>query len=90
MEKRSWAGPCFGLLRRFVEWIGFEQINERVVDKSGRRGCAEIVNGLEAFKRSVPDYIAVEIVGERTEVGEVDIDALASVTGVSEQKLFLR
>src|SRR5882724_3157501 len=51
--------------------------DDEVIHKGGGRCRAEPVNRREVFKRSVPDLVPGEIVGEGSEVIDVDIDALA-------------
>src|SRR3954447_14349494 len=52
-----------------------------VIQKSGRRCRSEVEDRREAFERSVPDFVAIEIVGEKAKVIDVDIDTLAVRNG---------
>ena len=51
--------------------------DDEIADESGRRRRAEIEDGREVFERGVPDFVAVEIVGEQAEVIDIDVDSLA-------------
>ena len=51
--------------------------DDEVIHKRGGRCRAEIEDGREAFERGVPDFVAVEIVGEEAKVIDVDVDTLA-------------
>src|SRR4029450_5267331 len=51
--------------------------NDKVIDKCGGRGGAELEDSREILERGAPDFIAVEVVGENAKVINIDVDTAA-------------
>src|SRR5437762_5022186 len=55
--------------------------DNEVIHERGGRGGSEIEDRREAFERGVPDFGAIQIVGEKAKVIDVNVDSLAVRNG---------